>query len=454
MRSHTVSLTEGSITKSIIIFSIPILISNLFQQLYNTVDTMIVGKYAGSIALAAVGSSSALINLLIDFFLGISVGAGILYAMHYGAGDYKGLKKLIDSALLISAGVSVVITAFGIGFSDRLLRIMNVPGEVYQPSKDYFTIYLIGTLPTLLYNVGAGLVRAEGDSTRPLMYLIIGGITNFIVDTVLVAGLGMGVKGAAWATVASQTVTAILVLNRLSRLNPEYAWRPLKMRPEKLAMWDITRISVPCGLSHSMFNIANLIIQTKINSFGAVAMAGAAAYSKIDAFVYMPMSALALALSTYVGQNIGAGLYGRIRKGIRVTVILSVVATAVLSAVIIIAFDPIVHLFTDDAGAVECARVMMWHLIPFVWGYAIGDVIPGAIRGAGQATQVTIILAVTICVCRLVWLRVMLPVYNDIRIVFIAYPISWWLCSIVMLWYYFRRSTVFKSIRNSEKLPA
>ena len=452
MKPKAINLTEGNVTKNLLLFAIPILLSNLFQQLYNAVDTMVVGKFAGSIALAAVGSTSALICLLIDFFLGIATGAGILYAMHYGAGDYKGLKKLIDSSVIIAITVSIVIMAIGIGFSDKLLSMMNIPGEVLGEAKDYFVIYLYGTLPMLIYNIGAGLIRAEGDSSRPLIYLVISGVINMIVDIVLVAGFDLGTKGAAWATVASQIIAAILVMIRLTKLNDIYAWRPLKMQPDKLTIWDITRISVPCGLSHTMFNFANLIIQTKINSFGAIAMAGTAAYNKIDSFMYMPMSALCLATSTFVGQNVGAGKFSRIKEGIKASAIAGVLATFTLMAIVFVFFKPLMSLFTADEEVISYARIMMLYLVPFTWIYAIADTLTGAIRGAGQATQVTVILAITICVCRLAWLAIALPIKNEINIVFMSYPISWTLCTLTMIWYFFKRSTVYKTIKSCEDI--
>lgn len=444
------SLTEGSITKGLILFAVPILLSNLFQQLYNSVDSMVVGNYVGSAALAAVGSTGSLINLLIGFFLGIATGTGVLYAMHYGAEDYPGLKKLIDCAMVLSVGVGVVISVLGIVFSRQMLVLMDTPNDVLDPANQYLRIYLAGTIITMIYNVGAGMLRAEGDSTRPLIYLVIGGVTNLILDLLLVAVFDMGVAGAAIATVAAQLVSAVLTVIRLTKLDARYRFRPLHMELNALTMWDIIRISVPCGLQSSMFNIANLLVQAKINSFGTAAMAGVTAYTKLDGFIYMPMNAMALAISTYVGQNIGAGKFSRIRKGIRVAMLSSLGATLVLEAAVLLFSAPLLDLFTDEPDAKTYALQMMLYLAPCNWLFIPSDVLGGAIRGAGQAMKVTIISAVCICVFRVIWLIVTLHFDHNIRYVFLCYPTSWLLSSAAMGIFYFKSAVIRKTLQSQD----
>lgn len=444
------SLTEGSITKGLILFAVPILLSNLFQQLYNSVDSMVVGNYVGSAALAAVGSTGSLINLLIGFFLGIATGTGVLYAMHYGAGDYPGLKKLIDCAMVLSVGVGVVISVLGIAFSRQMLVLMDTPDDVLDPANQYLRIYLAGTIITMIYNVGAGMLRAEGDSTRPLIYLVIGGVTNLILDLLLVAVFDMGVAGAAIATVAAQLVSAVLTVIRLTKLDARYCFRPLRMELNALTMWDIIRISVPCGLQSSMFNIANLLVQAKINSFGTAAMAGVTAYTKLDGFIYMPMNAMALAISTYVGQNIGAGKFSRIRKGIRVAMLSSLGTTLVLEAAVLLFSAPLLDLFTDEPDAKTYALQMMLYLAPTNWLFIPSDVLGGAIRGAGQAMKVTIISAVCICVFRVIWLIVTLHFDHNIRYVFLCYPTSWLLSSAAMGIFYFKSAVIRKTLQSQD----
>ncbi len=446
MQSKSVSLTEGPITKNIILFAVPLLLSNLFQQLYNSIDSAVVGSFAGDAALAAVGSTGSLINLLIGFFLGIATGAGILFAMHYGAGDYQGLRKLINNSMLLSLIIGAVMSVVGIVFAENLLLWMDTPENVLAPAKQYLQIYMGGTIITMIYNVGAGLIRAEGDSTRPLLYLVAGGVTNLLLDLVFVAGLGMGAAGAAWATVIAQGVSAVLVVRHLMRMNEAYRFRPAQMRFDKLSSWDLIRVSLPCGLQSSMFNISNLLIQAKINSFGSVAMAGVAAYSKIDGFLYMPLMALALAVSTYVGQNIGAGQFDRVKKGINTCLFLALGVAIVMGGLVILSCNSLLGLFTKDPEAKKFALQMMWFMAPTVWVYTFSDIFGGTMRGAGDAMKVTCISAGCICVFRILWLAIVLPLFHDIRMVYICYPLSWTLSSIVMSIVYFKGPGVKRTI--------
>jgi len=449
MRKSSVSLTEGPIFKSLLFFSVPLLLSNLFQQLYNSVDSAVVGSYAGDAALAAVGSTAALINLIIGFFLGISTGTNILYAMHFGAGDRQGLKKLINSAMLISIICGAVISVLGVLGAETMLRWMGTPEDVLPLSTRYLRIYMAGTIVTLIYNVGAGMIRAEGDSTRPLIYLVIGGITNFILDMIFVAWLGMGAAGAALATILAQLVSAVLIVVRLTRLHEDYRLRPLKMSMNGLAVWDITRISVPCGLQGSMFAISNLLVQSKINSFGSIAMAGVAAYSKIDGFIYMPLMALSLAVSTYVGQNIGAGKFERVQKGIKTCLCMSLVTAVIMAGSVLLLGENVVSIFTKTPEAQAYAMTQMRFMAPFVAIFVFSDIFGGAIRGAGSTLVVTIISALSICVFRILWLTLLLPVYNDIRVLFLCYPISWTISSIATSIYYFKGAAIKKTIRKA-----
>jgi len=284
-----VSLTEGPITKNILLFSIPLLLSNLFQQLYNSVDSAVVGTFSGDLALAAVGGSTgSIINLLIGFFLGISTGTGILYAMHYGAGDYKGLKKLISSALFLGTAAGIVIGVLGAVFSKQMLIWMKTPEDILPLATIYLRIILGGMVITMIYNISAGMIRAEGDSTRPLIYLIIGGVVNLILDILFVAVFNWGVVGAAAATLAAQATAAILTVFRLTRLPEEYRLNFKNFKINGLAIWDITRISIPCGLQGSMFNISNLLVQAKINTFGTIAVAGITAYKTVNSLWEQP----------------------------------------------------------------------------------------------------------------------------------------------------------------------
>lgn len=449
MTKTKTSLTEGPIFKGLLFFSIPLLLSNLFQQLYNSVDSLVVGNFAGDLALAAVGSTGSLINLLIGFFMGISTGANILYAMHYGAGDHQGLKKLINSALLLSTVCGIFISVLGVIFAEQMLIWMDTPEDVLPLSTTYLQIFLAGTVIMLVYNVGAGMIRAEGDSTRPLVYLMIGGVVNLILDLVFVAGLNMGVAGAAWATVIAQLVSAVLTVIRLTKLNEAYRLRVFRMRMDALTVWDLTRLSVPCGLQGSMFAISNLLVQTKINSFGSIAMAGVTAYSKIDGFIYMPLMAISLAVSTYVGQNVGAGQFQRVQKGIKTCLAMGLVTAVVMGGSVLLLGENVVALFTKTPEAQAYALQQMKFLAPFVWIFVFSDIFGGAIRGAGSTVPVTIISALSICVFRILWLTILLPLNNDIRLLFLCYPVSWAISSIATTIYYFKGSAIKGVLRQT-----
>jgi putative MATE family efflux protein len=449
MKNQTQDLTQGSVFKGIVLFALPLLISNLLQQLYNFIDSAVVGTYSGDIALAAVGSTAAVINLLIGFFLGIATGTGVIYAMHFGAGDYPGLKKIADAAYIISLIAGVIITVFGITFAPQLLRMMDTPAEVMADSTIYLRIYLAGTIANLVYNVGAGMIRAVGDSTRPLIYLFISGAINFALDFLCVAWLKLGAGGAAIATVAAQIVSAVLVVRRMMKMPEEFRFRPLHMKLDKVAAWDVIRISVPCGLQGSMFNISNLLVQAKINSFGSVAMGGVTAYSKIDGFNYMPTMALGLACTTFVGQNVGAGKYDRVKKGVRTCLMLALGVSVIVSGCVVLFIDPMIGLFTDTPETAEFAKKMMWYMAPFAWTFVFSDTLGGALRGSGAAVPVTVISAMCICVFRVIWLEVMLSIIRDIRIVFMCYPISWLMSSAVMIIYYLRFSAVRRAMKST-----
>lgn len=441
-----VSLTQGPIARSLVLFSVPILLSNLFQQLYNAVDTAVVGRFAGETALAAVGSTGSLINLLIGFFMGLAAGAGILFAMFYGARDHEKLKKLIHCSLLLSVGAGLFITVIGILFCRQMLLWMNTPREVLPLARQYLQVYFAGTVINMLYNVGAGMIRAEGDSRRPLIYLVVGGVTNLVLDVLFVAVFRWGVIGAALATVLAQAVSAVLTLLRLFRLDDRYRLHLRELRFDRAMCAQLVRVSVPCGLQSSMFSISNLLVQAKINSFGAIAMAGVAAYSRIDGFLYMPMMALSMAITTYVGQNVGAGRYDRVSRGVKICTGLGLTLSAGLGMLVAGFCRPLVGLFTTNASAQAYALQMMWFLAPWAWTFSLSDVLGGAIRGSGETVPVTVISALCICVFRVIWLSVVLRFVQDIREVFFCYPSSWVLSTLCTALYYFRRSGLRKAI--------
>lgn len=437
-RKPASSLTDGPIWKGLMLFAIPIMLSNLLQQMYNTIDSAVVGIWAGSEALAAVGSTGALINLLVGFFLGISTGAGVIYATYFGAGDEKNLRRVIDNSLILGVAAGVILTVVGIVFSPQLLRLMNTPDDVMDLAVTYLRIYFSGIIVMLIYNIGAGLIRAGGDSRRPLYYLVISGVLNLVLDILFVAGFGMGVAGAAWATVISQACSAVLCTIHMMRFPEGYRLRLRSIRFSRETSVQIIKLALPCGIQSSMFNIANLLVQVKINDFGSVAMAGVAAYSKIDGFIYTPTQAISLAVSTYVGQNIGAGKPERVRRGVGSAVVTVLCTSITLGGIVLLFGRYFLRLFTTDEAVVEFGLQIMYVMASTSWTFAPADVLSGAMRGAGAATQVTVINALCICLFRILFLTFILPFNNTISFVYMVYPLSWLLCTACIVLYYWK----------------
>ena len=385
MKNKIENLTEGVIWKKIVLFAIQIMLSNLLQQLYNACDSAVVGNFAGSEALAAVGSTGALINLLVGFFLGISTGTGVIFSRYFGADDEKKLLDVMNAAVMLSIICGIFIMIIGLIWTTDLLKIMHCPEDIINLATTYLRIYLLGMVGMLVYNVGSGIIRACGDSKHPLYYLMFSGILNLILNLIFVAGFNMGVAGSALATAISQFFSAFLVIMNLVRIPYSYRLNIRKIKFNKETAKQIIKISVPCGLQSSMFNISNMIVQIKINDFGSVAMAGCAAYEKIDGFLYMPMMALGLSISTFVGQNIGAGKYERIKKGVNVCLVLSVIITMIGSAIVLLTGGRLLNVFTDNEEVKNIGILMMFILAPFTWTHSFTEILGGAIRGAGSA---------------------------------------------------------------------
>ena len=449
LKTASNQLTQGPVAKGLISFSLPILFSNLLQQVYNSADSAILGRFVGSDALAAAGSVGSLFNLLVGFSLGLAVGVNILYAIVYGAGDREQLRRIIGSALILSVLAATLIAIPGTVFADGLLQLVNTPKDIWVPSRRYLTILASGVITTLLYNVGAGILRAEGDSLRPLLYLGIGGMANIVLDLLFVVRFQLGISSAAWATVLAQGVTAVLVLHRLTKLDSAYSLTLQSLRFDRRVMMKLLELSIPCGLQSSMFNISNLLVQTKINTFGSAIMAGYTAYCKVDSFVYMPIFAFSSAISTFVGQNKGACHYTRMRCGIRICTVMTMLITGLLAAGILLFTAPLLRLFTRDPVAIDFGIRMAAYLMPFVAIYSISDILGGAIRGFGESAPVTAISVCCICIFRIIWLEGVFRLYPSEEIVFLCYPISWLLCVAAVIWFYYRHSKVYHTIRNT-----
>ena len=428
-------MTEGSIWKSILLFSVPLILGNLLQQLYNTADSIIVGNFVGSNALAAVGSSGSPIFLLIGFSQGIAVGAGVVVSQFLGAKDKQGAHVSVHTSLALATILGIILTVGGIAISRTLLTAMNTPAEVLEDAVTYMQLYFGGVLFSVVYNMAAGILNAAGNSRRSLLYLGVASVTNIILDLVLIAGLKMGVAGAAIATDVSQLLSCVLALRFLMRVEDDYRVTAKEIRVNKSMAGKIIRVGLPTGIQNMVISLSNILVQAGVNSYGAAAMAGFAAYMKVDGFNILPIMSFSMAATTFVGQNFGAGKLDRVKKGMWVTVIMSFLYT-ILTGVLLLAFQsPIMHLFTSDETVVAFGCQAMHYFCPFYWLLGILHGLAGTVRGTGKSVPPMVVLLVSLCLFRIVWIQFFLSAFAGIEGIFILYPVSWGLGAVLMILY-------------------
>ena len=428
-------MTEGSIWKSILLFSVPLILGNLLQQLYNTADSIIVGNFVGSNALAAVGSSGSPIFLLIGFSQGIAVGAGVVVSQFLGAKDKQGAHVSVHTSLALATILGIILTVGGIAISRTLLTAMNTPAEVLEDAVTYMQLYFGGVLFSVVYNMAAGILNAAGNSRRSLLYLGVASVTNIILDLVLIAGLKMGVAGAAIATDVSQLLSCVLSLRFLMRVDDDYRVTAKEIRVNKSMAGKIIRVGLPTGIQNMVISLSNILVQAGVNSYGAAAMAGFAAYMKVDGFNILPIMSFSMAATTFVGQNFGAGKLDRVKKGMWVTVIMSFLYT-ILTGVLLLAFQsPIMHLFTSEEAVVAYGCQAMHYFCPFYWLLGILHGLAGTVRGTGKSVPPMVVLLVSLCLFRIVWIQFFLSSFAGIEGIFILYPVSWGLGAVLMILY-------------------
>ncbi len=437
-RGKDVDMTQGSITRHIINFAFPLLIGNIFQQLYNTVDTWVVGNFVSNEAYAAVGSVGPVINMLIGFFMGFSSGASVVISQNYGAKRYDQVKKAVHTSIVMTVVLGVVLTAIGIAMTSTMLRLMNTPENVMPESAAYLTIYFGGMLGLMLYNIGSGILRAVGDSKRPFYFLVVCALMNTVLDLVFVLAFDMGVQGVALATIVSQAVSAVLVLITLLKTD-----ECIKLQPGALRIhWDILKkivaIGIPSAVQMAVTSFANIFTQSYINYFGDNAMSGWTTYNKVDQVLLLPMQSIALASTTFVGQNLGANQVQRARRGVRNAILLSLGATLSLMVPVLVFTRPIVGFFNSAPAVIEYATLLMRWITPFYVLPCFNQIYSGALRGAGNSKAPMVIMLSTYVVFRQVYLFVMARVCNEIVPIAMSYPIAWLLCSAITTVYYHR----------------
>ncbi|HIR60598.1 MAG TPA: MATE family efflux transporter, partial [Candidatus Faecivivens stercoravium] len=436
MPAKATLMTEGSIEKHLISFAVPLFLGNLFQQLYNTADSLIVGNFLGSEALASVSSSSNLIFLMIGFFNGIAVGAGVVIARAFGAGDKKALHTAIHTTIAFGLVAGVVLTLLGVLLAPQILVWMGTPESILAGSVSYFRIYFLGSVPFVLYNICVGILQSVGDSRHPLYYLMVSSVVNILLDLLFVAGFKMGVGSAAAATAISQLVSAALCFIRLCRTDDVYRVTLRDIRFDIPMLGKIIRNGLPAGCQNSIIAFANVIVQTNINAFGEIAVAGQGVYAKIEGFGFLPITCFAMALTTFISQNLGAGEYDRAKKGARFGILCSMAIAEIIGLAIFLGAPFLMWLFdrNPDVIASGVGRAQADCLFYFL--LAFSHCIAGIMRGAGKASVPMVVMLISWCVIRVAYITVAIRFIPSIQIIYWAYPITWAISSVIFLVYF------------------
>ncbi|HBD68494.1 MAG TPA: MATE family efflux transporter [Treponema sp.] len=439
-------ITKGPIWKALLSFFFPILAGTLFQQLYNTVDAFVVGQYVGTAALAAVGGTTAVyINLLLGFFLGLSSGAGVLISQFYGANNKASLSQSVHTAIALSLVGGLIITLLGIACTNIMLILTHTPEDVVPLSRLYLTIIFSGTIPTFIYNMGSGILRAVGNSRTPLHIIIVGCVTNIALDLLFVRVLGMGVEGVAFATVICQLMSAVIVMFILLRTHEVYGVKIKDIHFSGHILREMLRIGFPAGIQSSLYTISNLIIQTKFNLFGTKTVAAWAAYGKIDAIFWMTVNAFGIAITTFAGQNAGAGQLSRIKKGMWQTLFMATVATVLFCLSFWFFGTVFFRLFSKEEEVITIGMQILKFMIPWWITYISIEVLSGTIRGTGNSFIPMMITVFGVCALRILWLFTAVRKNSTLNMVMASYPITWIITSIAFWIYYLSGKWIYRS---------
>lgn len=442
MNKENELMTSGSIQKKIILFALPLFLGNLFQQLYNAIDSLIVGNYIGSEALAAVSSAGNLIFMVIGFFNGIAIGAGVVIARFIGAEDKKGTEHAVHTTVVLGLLFSVLMSIVGVLMAPTVLRLMSTPASVLPESITYFQIYFAGSIGFVMYNTLVGILQAAGDSKHPLYYLMFSSIINIALDMILIAGFHFGVGAAAFATAISQLVSAILCFIRLLRTDSDYRIDIRKLRINRHMMEMILHYGLPSGLQNSIMAFSNVVIQSYINSFGKYAMAGIGAYIKVEGFIFIPITSFAMAITTFVSQNLGAKEYERVKKGIRFGALCTLLSAEILGVLLNFFAEPLVALFDSNPAVIvfgaERAHIVGW----FFCLCAFTHFMAAVLRGIGKPMVPMLVFLFCWCVVRILFLLIASNFIHSIYLTYWVYPITWILSSVVLYVFYRRRGKI------------
>lgn len=446
-----VNLTEGSIAKNIIKFAIPMFIGNLFQQLYNVADSLVVGNFLESDALAAVTSTGSLIFLLVGFFNGTAMGAGVIIARFFGAKDHENVKKAIHTDLAFGILCGAIMTLVGVIFAPQILTLMDTPEDVFVQSVLYIRIYFLGSIAVVLYNVCMGIMQAVGDSRHPLYYLIFSSVVNILLDLLFNGVFKLGVEYAALATIISQLLATLMCLWRLTGKSQTYRVELRKIGFDKGLLKQIVGIGLPSGLQNSIISIANVVIQANINAFGSAAMAGCGAYFKIEGFVFLPITCFSMALTTFIGQNLGAKQYDRAKKGAAFGIFCSITLAEVIGILVYFFMPRLILLFNAEADVVNYGILQAHTESLFYFLLAFSHTVAGIMRGAGKSTVPMFVMLGCWCIFRITYVTIITSIIPTIQVVFWAYPITWSLSSVVFLIYLLKADWIHNFDRQEDR---
>lgn len=433
------NITEGVIWKQLIIYFLPILFGTFFQQLYNTADAMIAGRAVGTEALAAVGGSTGeLVTLLVGFFTGLSSGATVIISQFFGARKDREVGMAVHTAAAMALSFGAILSVIGITLAPALLRMLNTPVEVFPFALTYLRIYFAGMIPSLTYNIGSGVLRAVGDSRRPLVFLIISCLSNIVLDVLFMVVLHLGVAGAALATVLAQCIAAALVVLVLARSDTSYRLHVRRIRFHGELLGRIAHIGLPAGLQSVLYSISNVTIQSAINGLGTVVVAGWTAASKMDNLYWMFINAFGIAMTTFAGQNFGAGRIDRLRKSVRVCLGMSFGMTALICTFLLLVGRRLLFVFSPDPQVIDQGLEVMRFMVPTYATYVCIEVLAGALRGAGDSIAPTLITLIGVCLVRMLWIVLYVFDHHTLTNVLASYPISWIIGSTLFIIYYLR----------------
>ena len=434
---HGTAMTEGNMVQQIVLFTIPLLLGNILQQLYNTADVVVVGKFVSSAALAAVGSSSPIINMLVGFFMGVSTGASAIISQFFGAGDMRKMRHAVHTTLFITIVIGIFSTFFGVLASPTILRLMQTPQDVLQEAVVYLRIYFLGISALMVYNMGSAILRAVGDSRRPLYFLVVTSVINVVLDVVFVVVFRLGIAGVAWATLIAQVVSAVLVMVVLYRSHEMFGLHLKGIRYDGPMVGRILQVGLPSGFQQSVTAISNVLVQYYVNGFGTAVIAGFSAYLKIDTFLLMPMQSISLAVVTFVGQNVGAGNIARAKKGVTVSAIMGLITNTACCVGLWFFGYKVLGIFSSDADVLAYGTEIMKIMLPLYFLLGLTLIYAGAMRGFGEAMPPMIAMTGSFVVLRQVFLFIGTRVFSSMDVIIFGYPVTWF-ASFVTLYGYYR----------------